>query len=86
MVKVQQGQELHDVMNFGSIQMDGNGGLDVDSEQKLQNLAKKREELQNVEIQLRARMIASSAIVEMTNKFDSQIKEQAEVIAELQVL
>ncbi|KAL8160383.1 hypothetical protein V2J09_001920 [Rumex salicifolius] len=82
--EVQQGQELHDAMNFCSIQIDGIGGLDDDSDKKLQYLANKRDELQQMEIQLRAHMMARSAIVEMKNSFDSQMKEQAAVIAELQ--
>lgn len=44
-----------------------------------------REELEHVEIELRAQMIAKSEIMEMQNSFDAQLKEQANAVTKLQV-
>lgn len=72
-------------VDFCSITIDG--GLDNDIlQQKLHALVKQREELQLVEIELRAQNIARSEILRMQNNFDAQIKEHGNANCKLQVL
>ncbi|GAB4826124.1 hypothetical protein Ancab_008994 [Ancistrocladus abbreviatus] len=81
----EQGRGALDGVNFCSIQMDGVGGLDDEMlQQRLHALARQRDELQQMEIELRARVIARSEIMEMQNSFDAQMKEQASVTTKLQ--
>ncbi|KAL0382469.1 UNVERIFIED_CONTAM: hypothetical protein Scaly_0534200 [Sesamum calycinum] len=80
--EVQHGREPVDV-DFCSITIDG--GLDNDIlQQRLHAVAKQREELQQMEIELRAQVIARSEIVGMQNTFDTQLKEQANANIKLQ--
>lgn len=82
-IKVQQGQEPLDV-DFCSITVDGS----VDDDlllQRLHNVARQREELQQTEIDFRAQIIARSEIMGMQSNFDAQIKEHANAAAKLQV-
>ncbi|XP_074319916.1 uncharacterized protein LOC141656766 isoform X3 [Silene latifolia] len=82
----EQGQELRDVMEFHSIQMDGIVSVDDGIvQQRIQNLARQREEMQQVEIELRAQLIAKAEIVEMQNTFEAQFKEQSSTMSRLQV-
>ncbi|KAK4836180.1 hypothetical protein QYF36_019559 [Acer negundo] len=62
------------------------GSLDNDKllQQRLHSFARQREELQHLEIDLRAQMIARTEIMEMQNSFDAQIKEHAGLAAKLQ--
>ncbi|KAL9164307.1 hypothetical protein ABFS82_06G097600 [Erythranthe guttata] len=53
-------------------------------EQRLHTVAKQREELQHMEIELRAQVIARSEVLGMQNSFDNQIKEHANANAKLQ--
>lgn len=81
--KVQQGRDPADV-DFCSITVDGS--LDNDLlQQRLSTVVKQREELQRMETELRAQLIAKSEILEMRNNFDAQVKEQANANAKLQV-
>lgn len=80
---MQQGREPADV-DFCSITVDGNLGNDL-LQQRLHNVARQREELQHLEIELRAQMIARTEIMEMQNSFESQIKEHSNAAAKLQV-
>ncbi|GMH08835.1 hypothetical protein Nepgr_010675 [Nepenthes gracilis] len=83
--EVQQGRGPLDVVDFSSIQMDGIGGLDDGMlQQRIHDLGRQREELQQVEIELRAQMIARLQIREMQHNFDAQIKEQTNVTTKLQ--
>ncbi|KAL0299737.1 UNVERIFIED_CONTAM: hypothetical protein Sradi_6633500 [Sesamum radiatum] len=76
------GREPLDV-DFCSITIDG--GLDNDIlQQRLHSVAKQREELQQVEIELRAQFIARSEIMGLQNTFDTQIKEHANATVKLQ--
>ncbi|KAL0400543.1 UNVERIFIED_CONTAM: hypothetical protein Slati_4084200 [Sesamum latifolium] len=76
------GREPLDV-DFCSITIDG--GLDNDIlQQRLHSVAKQREELQQVEIELRAQFIARSEIMGLQNTFDAQIKEHANATVKLQ--
>ncbi|XP_011075909.1 uncharacterized protein LOC105160290 isoform X2 [Sesamum indicum] len=80
--EVQHGREPLDV-DFCSITIDG--GLDNDIlQQRLHSVAKQREELQQVEIELRAQFIARSEIMGLQNTFDAQIKEHANATVKLQ--
>ncbi|XP_054797381.1 uncharacterized protein LOC129302483 isoform X1 [Prosopis cineraria] len=80
--EVQQGREPLDV-DFCSITVDG--ALDSDiMQQRILNVARQREELGRVEIELRAQMIARTGIMEMQSSFDAQLKEQANTTSKLQ--
>ncbi|XP_028806627.1 uncharacterized protein LOC114761438 [Neltuma alba] len=80
--EVQQGREPVDV-DFCSITVDG--ALDSDiMQQRIHNVARQREELGRVEIELRAQTIAKSGIMEMQNSFDAQLKEHANTTSKLQ--
>lgn len=82
-VKVQQGREPLDV-GYCSITVDG-GLNDELLPQRLHNLARQREELQRMEIEIKAQLISRSEIVELQTTFDAQIKEHANATAKLQV-
>lgn len=80
--EVQQGREPADV-DFCSITMDGS--LDVDLlQQRLHGVARQREDLQHLEIELRAQMIARTEFMEMQSNFDFQIKEHVNAASKLQ--
>lgn len=82
-IKVQQGREPVDV-DFCSISIDGT--LDHDLlQQRLHDVVGQREELQHMETELRAQMIARSEIMEIQNNFDAQLKEHANAACKLQV-
>lgn len=82
-IKVQQGREPLDV-DFCSITIDGS--LDNDRlQQRLHDVSRQREELQQMEFELRAQMIARSEIMEMQNRFGSQLKEHANSATKFQV-
>ncbi|KAI3409102.1 uncharacterized protein J3R85_019731 [Psidium guajava] len=69
-------------LNFCTVTMDGSSGDDL--LEQLQSIARNREDLQDLEIELRAQMIAKSDIAEMQNSFDSQIKEHGDAAVKLQ--
>ncbi|KAM3729666.1 hypothetical protein ACB098_12G029400 [Castanea mollissima] len=80
--EVQQGREPLDV-GYCSITVDG--GLDDELlPQRLHNLARQREELQRMEIEIKAQLISRSEIVELQTTFDARIKEHANATAKLQ--
>ena len=81
--KVQKGREPADV-DFCSITIDGSLDNDI-LQQRLHSVVKQRDELQQMEIDLRAQLIARSEIMEMQNTYDSQLEEHASVNVELQV-
>nr|XP_023921364.1 golgin subfamily A member 6-like protein 2 [Quercus suber] len=80
--KVQQGREPLDV-SYCSITVDG-GLNDELLPQRLHNLARQREELQRMEIEIKAQLISRSEIVELQTTFDARIKEHANATAKLQ--
>ncbi|XAR52160.1 hypothetical protein NMG60_11020083 [Bertholletia excelsa] len=80
--EVQQGREPADV-DFCSITIDRSSDSDM-LQQRLHSVARQREELQHMEIELRAQMIARSEIIEMQSSFDAQMKEQANANVKLQ--
>lgn len=82
-VKVQQGREPLDV-DFCSISIDGNPDNDI-LQQRLNDVARQREDLQQMEIELKAQIIARSEILEMQKSFDAQIKEHNNATIKMQV-
>ncbi|XP_057951682.1 uncharacterized protein LOC131146242 isoform X2 [Malania oleifera] len=78
----EQGREPLDV-DFCSITMDGSLDINI-LQQRLHGVVRQREELQQVEIELRARVIARSEILEMQNSYDAQIKEHTNANVKLQ--
>ncbi|XP_059628955.1 uncharacterized protein LOC132271552 isoform X2 [Cornus florida] len=79
----EQGREPADV-DFCSV-MIAAGGLDNEIvQQRLCSVARHREELQQMEIELQAQFIVGSEIMEMQNSFDAQIKEHANANIKLQ--
>ncbi|KAJ4726737.1 Reticulocyte-binding 2 a [Melia azedarach] len=79
---IYEGSEPADV-DFCSITMDGS--LDNDLlQQRLHSVARQREELQHLETELRAQMIARTEIIEMQNNYESRIKEHVNAAATLQ--
>ncbi|XP_010267437.1 PREDICTED: uncharacterized protein LOC104604674 isoform X3 [Nelumbo nucifera] len=79
--EVQQGTGPLDV-DFCSITVDGS--LDNDILQKrLHGVSRQREQLQQMEIELRAQLIARSEITEVQTSFDARIKEHTNVAAKL---
>ena len=80
---MQQGREPLDV-DFCSITIDGSLDNDI-LQQRLHTVVEQREELQQMETELRAQLIARSEVMEMQNSFDAQIKEHANAAVKLQV-
>ncbi|KAA8540086.1 hypothetical protein F0562_026778 [Nyssa sinensis] len=79
---IYEGREPADV-DFCSITIDGSLDNDI-VQQRLHTVARQRGELQQLEIELRAQLIARSEIMEMQNSFDAQIKENASASVKLQ--
>ncbi|OVA04746.1 hypothetical protein BVC80_1719g81 [Macleaya cordata] len=73
--KVQHGSRpLH--VDYCSITIEDGGGLDNDIlQQRIHSVYRQREDLQNMEVELRAQIMARSGIMEMKNSFEAQIKE-----------
>lgn len=83
---MQEGSGPLDV-DFCSITIDGGRGLsDELLQQRLQEIARQREELHHMEIELRAQAIARAEISQVQNSFQAQIEEQAEAASKLKVL
>lgn len=76
----------HDV-DFCSMTIGGGGGELNDDilQQKLQVIVRQREEFQQMEIELRARAIARSEILEVQNSFEVQLKEHMDLHTNLKV-
>lgn len=82
-IKVQRAREPADV-DFCSINV--NGSLDNDiMQQRIHSITRQREELQHMEIELKAQLISRSEILEMQHSFDAQIKEHKDAAAKLKV-
>lgn len=80
--EVQQGREPLDV-DFCSISIDGNPDNDI-LQRRLNDVARQREDLQQMEIELRAQVIARSEILEMQKSFDAQMKEHNNAAIKMQ--
>ncbi|CAH9110117.1 unnamed protein product [Cuscuta europaea] len=73
--EVQHGREPADV-DFCSIAIDGSPDSDL-LHQRLHTVAKQRDELQQMEIELQAQIITRSQIMELRKVFEAEVKEQA---------
>ncbi|XP_019437328.1 PREDICTED: uncharacterized protein LOC109343478 isoform X2 [Lupinus angustifolius] len=80
--EVQQGREPLDV-NFCSLTLDGTLDNDI-LQQQLHNVVRQRHEVLQVEIELKAQVIARTEIMEMRSTFDAQLKEHANNASKLQ--
>uniref|UniRef100_A0A2P2L3Z6 Uncharacterized protein LOC8262233 isoform X1 n=1 Tax=Rhizophora mucronata TaxID=61149 RepID=A0A2P2L3Z6_RHIMU len=80
--EVQQGREPVDV-EFCSINVDGSLGDDI-LQQRIHSICRKREELQQMEVDFRVQAIARSEIMEIQDRYDHQIKEHLDAAAKLQ--
>lgn len=79
-------QEGTDMVEFCSIAIDGINGLSNELlQQRLQEVARQREELQHLEVELRAQAIARAQIAEAQDSFDAQLKDHAAANAKLKV-
>ncbi|WOL18134.1 hypothetical protein Cni_G26927 [Canna indica] len=77
--EVQEGTGPLDV-DFCSITIeDGHELSDDILQQKLQEITRQREELQQMEIELRARVLTRSGILEVQNSFEVQLKEHRDI-------
>ncbi|XVF10161.1 hypothetical protein REPUB_Repub07fG0158800 [Reevesia pubescens] len=76
------GREPADV-DFCSITVDGSLGDDI-LQQRVHNVTRQREELQQMEVELRAQAIARSRILEMQSSCDAKIKAHANAAAKLE--
>ena len=82
-VKVQKGRVPADG-DFWSITIDGS--LDNETwQQRMHSVVKQREELQQMETELRAQLIARGEIMEMRSTYDAHIKEHENAKIKLQV-
>lgn len=70
-------------MDFCSITIDGS--MDNELQQRLRSVVKQKEELQHIETELRAELIARSQIIALQSTYDSQIKEHVNANVKLQV-
>ncbi|OMO95096.1 hypothetical protein CCACVL1_05597 [Corchorus capsularis] len=80
--EVQHGREPADV-DFCSITVDGSLDDDI-LQQRIHNVARQREELQHVEVELRAQAIARSRILEMQSSCDAKIQAHANAVVKLE--
>lgn len=55
-------------------------------EQRLHEVVRKREQLQQAEVELRAEFMARSEVHCIQNRFEEQTKQHAEIVASLQVV
>ncbi|KAK4273846.1 hypothetical protein QN277_017162 [Acacia crassicarpa] len=78
----EQGREPLDV-DFCLVTVDGTLDNDI-LQQRIQDVARQREELEHIEIELRAQMIARTEIIEMQNSFDAQLTEHSNAASKLQ--
>lgn len=71
-------------MEFCSIAIDGINGLSSELlQQRIQEVSRQRDELQHLELELRAQAIARNQIAEAQDSFDAQLKEHAAANAKL---
>ncbi|XP_022736547.1 uncharacterized protein LOC111289617 isoform X3 [Durio zibethinus] len=80
--EVQHGREPDDV-DFCSITVDGSLDEDI-LQQQIHNVTRQREELQQMEVELRAQAIARARILEIQNSCDAKIKAHASAAAKLE--
>ncbi|XP_020236764.1 uncharacterized protein LOC109816249 isoform X2 [Cajanus cajan] len=78
----EQGREPLDV-DFCSITVDGTLDNDI-LQQQLHNVVRQRQEFLQMEIELKAQLIARTEIMEIRNSFDAQLKEHVNNVNKLQ--
>ncbi|RYQ84454.1 hypothetical protein Ahy_B10g103801 isoform E [Arachis hypogaea] len=78
----EQGREPLDV-DFCSITVDGTIDNDI-LQQQIHGVVRQRQELQQMEIELKAQMIARTEIMEIRNTYDAQLKEHVNNASKLQ--
>ncbi|KAJ4783890.1 RNA polymerase II degradation factor [Rhynchospora pubera] len=77
-------EEGADMAEYCSIAIDGINGLSNELlQQRLQEVVRQREEIQHLELELRAQAIARPQIEEAQDSFDAQLNEHAATIAKL---
>eukprot|EP01018_Ginkgo_biloba_P007136 Gb_40367 [translate_table: standard] len=80
-------EKEHFDIDFGSVTIDS-GLKNLENEdplrQRLHGIARQREELQRMEIELRAQFIARAEIMQIQSEFDEQAKQHADIAANLQ--
>ena len=81
--KVQEAVGSLDV-DFCSITIDG--GNDTVLRKQLLDVCRRREELQQMEIRLRAQTIVRAEIMEVRNSYEAQLKEHSNATTKLKVL
>ncbi|XP_035815780.1 uncharacterized protein [Zea mays] len=70
--------------DFCAITIDGSGGLSEDIlQQRLQSVVRQREQLQQVEMELRAQAIAHPQIIQAQQSFQATSKEHAAAVAKI---
>lgn len=80
-LKVQQGEGRVEV-DFCSM----DGGVDGDLlQQRFRDVSRKRDELQHLEIELRAQIVARTEILEMQRSFGAQMSEHVNASVKLKV-
>ncbi|KAK4790686.1 hypothetical protein SAY86_017990 [Trapa natans] len=79
--EVQQGRESLDV-DFACVTINGGPGNDF-FQQRLHDITRQREELQQIEIDVRAQMMVKSEITGIRNSFEAQVKEHADSFVKL---
>lgn len=83
-----QQQNKHAAMNTMSMES-GRGVMENPEdalEQQLLDVSRKREQLQQAELELRAQFIARSEVHRMQNSYEEQSKQHSDIVASLQVL
>lgn len=83
LIEVQPGREPADVDSF-SIKVDGSLDDDI-LQQQIHNVSRQREELQRMEVELRAQAIARPRILDMQSSCDAEIEAHANATAKLEV-
>ncbi|KAJ8769738.1 hypothetical protein K2173_005944 [Erythroxylum novogranatense] len=70
-------------LGFCSVTVDGSLGNDM-LQQRIHSISRQREELQQIEIDLRAQAVARSEISDIQNSYNTQIKEHIEAASKFQ--
>ncbi|XP_078442108.1 RNA polymerase II degradation factor isoform X2 [Wolffia australiana] len=70
-------------MSFSSVAIDDAGAGEDLMQRRLHSVSRKREELEQMEVELKAQIFARSEIMEVQRKYETQIKEHINAIAKL---
>ena len=72
-------------VDFCSITIDGGGANEDVLQRRLHGISRQREDLEQMEIELRAQILARSEIMEVQKNCESTIKEHANAVVKLKV-